>query len=254
MKHNNTLDSLLRNTYFVFDLDGVLVNSQEIGRQAVNLALATLGCSYTISRMEWYSVFIMQGGSSGLNSKSFLKNVLDTDDLIDFHSARDRAWVSIIASQGIEIYRDALALCRYCSKFAKGIGIVTNNDRSVLEIVLAYTPYGKLFGSFYISARDLGLQKPDPQIIHALLDKFAINGIQKLVIIGDTMPDYELARRFEKTVDYGVLPIIRIDPFLRRSGFDSDIASSLKNAFVVKHLKSETITHLLLSNGTIQTQ
>ena len=199
----------------VFDLDGLLVDSQELGRQAVNVALRSLGETTEVTPDIWYEQFILQGGSSGLTSRAYVARLLGTEDLAPFRIARDAAWVELLRTQTLPIYPDALEFSKWCRTNCRAIGIATNNDLSLLQLILEKTEYGRLFGNNYVSAKALGIQKPDPRVLSETLLTMNIPDPDSLIVVGDTLPDHELAENFSALSKYPVRSIIRPDPYLK---------------------------------------
>lgn len=206
----------LNDLVIVFDLDGLLVDSQDIGRQAVNLALQSLGSMHVVTPNEWYEHFIMQGGSSGLTSRAYVAKILDTEDLRAFRTARDQAWRVLLEDGELPIHQDALMMARWCKESCKSVAIATNNDLSLLELILDRTEYGTIFGKNYVAAKALGIQKPDPRVLKETLATIGEEKPRAVVMVGDTLPDHELAVNFSKTSTFPVRSIIRPDPYLEK--------------------------------------
>lgn len=204
----------LNDLVVVFDLDGLLVDSQDIGRRAVNMALQELGCANLVTPEQWYEYFIMQGGSSGLTSRAYVAKILSTEDLRAFRTARDQAWRTLLEDGELPVYDDALKMSRWCKQHCKKVAIATNNDLSLLELILDRTEYGAIFEKNYVAAKALGIQKPDPRVLQETLNTIGEEKPGALVMIGDTLPDHELAVNFGKISQFPVRSIIRPDPYL----------------------------------------
>lgn len=148
------------NKLFIFDLDGVLVDSREIHLNALNLALSEIDRKYVISRDEQARVF------EGLTTRSKLEILtrirgLDRDSH-DVIWQRKQGYTSLMFAS-VSADEGLSALLNFIKINGISVGVASNSIRSTLDGCLKALGIEKHV-DYSLSNEDVTSPKPSPEI------------------------------------------------------------------------------------------
>ena len=158
------------NYAFLFDLDGVLVDSKELHFTALNIALAEVDSRFVISREEQASVY------EGLTTRSKLEILHRVKDLPK--DLFGRIWQSkqkhtSLLFKNIELDEELIKIFTYIRNSNISTGVVSNSIRETLDVCL----YGLGVASLVdvsISNEDVFTPKPNPEGYLLAMEKLGV--------------------------------------------------------------------------------
>ena len=164
----------------LFDMDGVLIDSQDAWWKAINVAL-TFSEYPTISKEEFNKNLWGNEFEQSLTYLGIKANVF-TDC---------KNW-STTYLQNIILNKDAISTLTKLKKHFS-LAVITNTQRFITEKVLKQFNLSKFFDEI-VCADDVNQGKPSPEIIlHAC--KLLNISTSDAVVIGDTKIDYQAAQK-----------------------------------------------------------
>lgn len=175
---------------FVFDLDGVLVDSKEIHFNALNLALNDVNPKFVISRQEQESTY------EGLTTRAKLKILSQEKGLPD--SEYDNIWnlkqaYSSVMFLSLGRDMDLVLMVNAIKKAGIAVAVASNSIRETLDNCLA--SLGILSSLDYtLSNEDVDSPKPDPEIYNKAMKHFGASP-ESTVIFEDSPVGQEAATR-----------------------------------------------------------
>jgi HAD superfamily hydrolase (TIGR01509 family) len=150
---------------FIFDLDGVLIDSKEIHFDALNLALSEINSSYVISKKEQDSIY------EGLSTKAKLDILSYSKGLPkEFHNV---VWEKkqIYSSKMFQVFdkdQELINLFKLIKSFSIKIGVASNAIReTVVGSLKSLGVYE--FVDYALSNEDVSNPKPNPEIYKTMM-------------------------------------------------------------------------------------
>ncbi|CAB4145926.1 HAD_like domain containing protein [uncultured Caudovirales phage] len=148
------------NRLFIFDLDGVLVDSKEIHYVSLNNALAEIDLKYVIDEESQKTIF------EGLTTNQKLKILTETRGLPEH--TYDKIWktkqeISISFFNLLEKDMDLVNYFNYIKNNNIKIAVASNSIKKTLESALVSLGLMELV-DFYISNEDVSSPKPNPEM------------------------------------------------------------------------------------------
>jgi beta-phosphoglucomutase-like phosphatase (HAD superfamily)/choline kinase len=150
----------MSNRLFIFDLDGVLVDSKQIHFDSLNKALASIGDKYIISEQDQKDIF------EGLTTNQKLSILTKTRGLPEFNY--DLIWkskqiYSIDFFYQLQIDNDLVNIFKYVKNNNIKIAVASNSIKKTVEVCL--NSLGLIdYIDFYISNEDVKNPKPSPDM------------------------------------------------------------------------------------------
>lgn len=150
----------MTNRAFIFDLDGVLVDSKEIHYLALNKALSDIDKKYIISLQDQKDIF------EGLSTNQKLKLLTETRGLPEY--LHDHVWKtkqehSIDFFNSLRPDYDLINIFKEIKSNNIKIGVASNSIKKTLESCLMSLGIYDLI-NFYISNEDVKSPKPSPEM------------------------------------------------------------------------------------------
>jgi beta-phosphoglucomutase-like phosphatase (HAD superfamily)/dTDP-glucose pyrophosphorylase len=145
---------------FIFDLDGVLVDSKQIHFDALNLALKEIDEKYVISEDQQAEIF------EGLSTNQKLKILSETRNLPEEYY--EKIWglkqkKSIMFFQNLPEDKDLVGIFKVIKSYGVEIAVASNCIRDTVETCLK--SLGILeYVSLYLGNQDVEHPKPNPEI------------------------------------------------------------------------------------------
>jgi beta-phosphoglucomutase-like phosphatase (HAD superfamily)/dTDP-glucose pyrophosphorylase len=187
------------NNAFIFDLDGVLIDSKEIHFDALNLALAGIDKAYTISKEEQASIF------EGLSTKAKL-------DILSYSKGLPKELHNVIwekkqiySSEMFRVFErdeELVKLFKLIKSFNIKIGVASNAIReTVLGSLKSLGIYE--FVDYALSNEDVSNPKPNPEIYKLMISLLGSSPEKTIIFedseIGQAAAKASLAKLFPVT-------------------------------------------------------
>jgi HAD superfamily hydrolase (TIGR01509 family) len=166
---------------FIFDLDGVLIDSKEIHFNALNLALSDINKNYTISKEEQASIF------EGLSTKAKL-------DILSYSKGLPKELHNVIwekkqiySSEMFKVFEkdeELIKLFKLIRSFGIKIGVASNAIRETVVGSLKSLGVYDLV-DYALSNEDVSNPKPNPEIYKSMISLLA-SSPEKTIIFEDS--------------------------------------------------------------------
>ena len=150
---------------FIFDLDGVLIDSKEIHFDALNLALSEINSSYVISKEEQASTY------EGLSTKAKL-------DILSYSKGLPKEFHNVIwekkqvySSEMFQVFdkdQELINLFKLIKSFNIKVGVASNAIRETVVGSLKSLGIYK-FVDYALSNEDVSNPKPNPEIYKTMM-------------------------------------------------------------------------------------
>jgi HAD superfamily hydrolase (TIGR01509 family) len=187
------------NNAFIFDLDGVLIDSKEIHFDALNLALSEINSSYAISKEEQASTY------EGLSTKAKLDILSYSKGLPkEFHNV---IWEKkqIYSSEMFQVFdkdQELVSLFKLIKSFNIKIGVASNAIRdTVIGSLKSLGIYDLV--DYALSNEDVSNPKPNPEIYKTMISLLGASPETTIIFedseIGQAAAKASLAKLFTVT-------------------------------------------------------
>ena len=219
----------------LFDVDGTLVDTNELHAQAFQLAFQQ--CDYNVA-LDRILLEIGKGGdfliADLLGQNAFKKDGKKIKKLYG------NEFLKLIDKKPVKVFHRVLDLLQELRKRGYKTAIATSADKKYFEAIChsAKTDFSSLV-DLVTTADDAKNAKPAPDILNATCDKLGLS-VAQVALVGDTPHDAESARR-AGVVCLGVLSGGNEEDVLRSSGARrvyADTAEILKNLDEVLEIAS----------------
>lgn len=165
--------------YIIFDLDGVIVNSEFLHYEAYRRAFIKNGLRLSID--DYNGKLRSKGRKEGL--RALIKE--NKDFLIeDISISKDQMFIQILENETIEVYDDAVNLIKICKKrnLPIAIGTASKMGAQVLEKIGLKSLFDVI-----ITSQDVVKNKPNPEI-YIKCQKQLNADADKTIVIEDSEP------------------------------------------------------------------
>jgi beta-phosphoglucomutase-like phosphatase (HAD superfamily)/dTDP-glucose pyrophosphorylase len=184
---------------FIFDLDGVLIDSKEIHFDALNLALSEINQNYTISKEEQASIF------EGLSTKAKL-------DILSYSKGLPKELHNVIwekkqiySSKMFQVFEkdeELIKLFKIVKSFNIKIGVASNAIRDTVVGSLKSLGVYDLV-DYALSNEDVSNPKPNPEIYKSMISLLGSSSEKTIIFedseIGQAAAKASLAKLFPVT-------------------------------------------------------
>lgn len=177
----------------IFDLDGVIVNSELMHYEAYRSAFKKHELELTLN--DYNAKLRSKGRTQGLGA---LLNAQAHYLIETISSDKDYFFNQILKNEGVELYEDAVRLIKGCKSqnISLGIGTASKMGTNVLEKIKL-----KSFFDVIITSQDVTNNKPHPEIYMKCLK--ALNGrVDNTIVIEDSEPGIMAALEAQLQVVY----------------------------------------------------
>jgi beta-phosphoglucomutase-like phosphatase (HAD superfamily)/dTDP-glucose pyrophosphorylase len=187
------------NNAFIFDLDGVLIDSKEIHFNSLNLALSEIDKSYVISEEDQASTF------EGLSTKAKL-------DILSYSKGLPKEFHNIIwekkqiySSEMFKVFNkdeELIKLFKLIKAFNIKIGVASNAIRDTVVGSLKSLGIYE-FVDYALSNEDVSNPKPNPEIYRSMISLLGSSSEKTIIFedsdIGQAAAKASLAKLFSVT-------------------------------------------------------
>lgn len=167
----------------VFDWDGTLMDSAAAIAEALQAACADLGLPVPATATARYVI--------GLGLTDTMKHILPDMDPADYGKVVDRYRVHFLRRDAATVLFDgARELIGELHADGYQLAVATGKSRRGLDRALQASGLGGFFHA--TRCADEGFAKPHPGMLHAVMDRLAVEP-ERTLMIGDTTHDLEMA-------------------------------------------------------------
>jgi beta-phosphoglucomutase len=177
----------------IFDLDGVIVNSELLHYEAYRRAFKNYGLELTLK--DYNANLRSKGRKQGLGA---LINAQAHHLIESISTDKDCIFDQILKNEGVELYEDAVSLIKMCKcqNISLAIGTASKMGINVLEKIQL-----KSFFNVIITSQDVTNNKPHPEIYIKCLQ--ALDGrANNTIVIEDSEPGIIAALEAQLQVVY----------------------------------------------------
>lgn len=172
----------------IFDLDGVLVNTEKVQMKALLLVLKKFNIRPSINEIRKYE---------GSLTEELLKGILKERKIIGIDvkklaNERRKLALKLIKKEGVIVHEGVLQLLSKIKDLNLKIAVATAASRPRAELILAKTGINKCIDVF-ITGSDVNKGKPDPEIFLLTAKKLKIDP-KECIVIEDAEKGIEAAK------------------------------------------------------------
>lgn len=193
----------------IFDMDGVVFDSEKVYYTANKMAAEDLGMEYS---MEYYRQFIGAG-----NDEMVLSMIQDFGDenLIKNFMQRSYSLIDpLVAAGKMELKKGFLELSSYLRASRVPYVLASSNDRQQIELYLQAVQLDLGF-ELIVSADDVHQAKPSPEIFNQAWQKAGQPVKQQTLVIEDSHNGILAANRAK-------LPVAMVPDLIEPTKYDSE--------------------------------
>jgi beta-phosphoglucomutase-like phosphatase (HAD superfamily)/choline kinase len=171
----------MSNRLFIFDLDGVLVDSKQIHFDSLNKALASIDNKYTISEHDQKNIF------EGLSTNQKLSILTETRGLPEFN--HDLIWKlkqthSLEFFNKLQVDNELIKIFKYIKKNNIKIAVASNSIKKTVEVCLESLGLMQ-YVDCYMSNEDVKNPKPHPDMYLKCISQCKVS-VNNTVIFEDS--------------------------------------------------------------------
>jgi len=168
---------------FIFDFDGTLYDNLERSWIRTMKEIAKqIGISFSKRKTQ---------GLFGKSAKIWIRNLFPRGKqkkALELFFGKERK----VFLSGFKLFPDTKSLLRYLRKKGIKIAVATGLDRDALNIIFRKDKIGKFF-DLAITAEEIKKEKPNPDILFRILEKFKIKR-REAIFVGDSLLDIKTAK------------------------------------------------------------
>lgn len=200
----------------IFDMDGVVYDSEKMYFAADQKAAKKLGFEFTF---DYYKQFIGAGYEKMYNK--MVEDYGDAQMIKDFlRISRDEILPTV--KEGLLKFKPGfLNLAHYLEENNITYGLASSNYRNDIEYYLKETDFENHF-DFIVSASDVEKAKPYPDIFLKAWEKAGKPNKQKTIIIEDSTNGIKAANRAE-------IPVIMVPDYIKPTQFEKEHTLTIQN-------------------------
>lgn len=163
-------------TAILFDMDGLMLNSEQLYQTAWKVAAADLG--YELSNALYLSLV---GRSNAEAERAFAQVYGPTFPMAAFKASWQAHWQTLVQTQGIPLQPGLLELLDWLEQRRMPKAVGTSSNREEAEICLAAAGIGDRF-STVVTVDQVAAGKPEPDIFLEAAHRLRIQPSQCLVL------------------------------------------------------------------------
>lgn len=171
---------MTRNKLFIFDLDGVLIESRELHYEALNEALASVDSRYVINRDEHLSTYDGMSTTSKLKLLAERKG-LPTSSFNHVWEQKQKSTFELLRKK-IVPSEEIFKICVYLRSQGYKIAVASNSIRETIRISLLSLGIMEYI-DYVMSNEDVKHTKPHPEMYWRCM--IAVNAIPRTTIIAE---------------------------------------------------------------------
>ncbi len=166
----------VKNSGVIFDLDGVIVDTEEAHRKAWKEQVTGRGMSF--SESLWQEMF-------GRTNQEIISNVLgwtdDPDQIREIAEKKEKKYRRIVKKDGLRMIDGAKPLIESLSGSSLKLGLCSSTPEENVSLALRVTSLQSAF-SVTVTGDDVKRGKPDPEPFELTMDQMDVNPEKGMVI------------------------------------------------------------------------
>lgn len=163
----------------IFDMDGLMFDTERIGR----IAYGEAGKKYNFTFDD--SIFQkITGASCKLRDKSFMETFGESFPLENILSYKEKRMHDLIEEHGVPIKTGLIELIKFLKENKVKIALASSSKMSVIKYYLSMTKIGGF--DFIISGEDIKESKPNPEVFLTPCEKLNIDTNNAIVLEDST--------------------------------------------------------------------
>lgn len=191
----------------IFDMDGVIFDSEKVYFKSNSIAAQQLGMDYSF---EYYRQFI--GGGNEAMFEQMVKDYGDRDLISKFFEISFANIYPVVDQGELQLKPGFLELTKYLDEQKIAYTLASSNDKDKIEYFLEKTGLEHNF-QHIICADDVHEAKPDPEVFNVAWEKSGAPDKQKTIIIEDSVNGIKAANNAE-------IPVIMVPDYLQPGEYE----------------------------------
>lgn len=191
----------------IFDMDGVIFDSEKVYFKSNSIAAEQLGMDYSF---EYYRQFI--GGGNEAMFEQMVKDYGDRDLISKFFEISFANIYPVVDQGELKLKPGFLELTKYLDEQKIAYTLASSNDKDKIEYFLEKTGLEHNF-QHIICADDVHEAKPDPEVFNVAWEKSGAPDKQKTIIIEDSVNGIKAANNAE-------IPVIMVPDYLQPGEYE----------------------------------
>ncbi|MGR9159771.1 HAD-IA family hydrolase [Rhizobium leguminosarum] len=159
----------------IFDVDGTLAETEEVHREAFNLAFAEVGLDWNWDRLLYGMLLKIAGGRERIEFHATQTGTTGIDSL-DLHRRKTRFYNEWLANNPLHLRPGVETLISKARRQGIHLAIATTTSRINVQTLLKGTlgSQSESLFSAICCAEDVDRKKPDPQVYHLVLSRLGL--------------------------------------------------------------------------------
>ncbi|MBC6444672.1 MAG: HAD-IA family hydrolase [Alphaproteobacteria bacterium GM202ARS2] len=209
----------------LFDVDGTLIESEEIHRQAFNAAFQEFGVSWHWDRALYKELLAIGGGAERLRhyvarAEPDLQTRADFSNFIDgLHKAKNFAYAELLATKSVALRPGVERLVQTCLEEGLRLAITTSTTRENVETIFRHVAGGRIKDAFEVigDGDRVRAKKPSPDIYVWTLNELGLSP-QACLAFEDT------PRGVQASVKAGIAAVATVTSYTIDEAFPGAVA------------------------------
>ncbi|PIN79708.1 hypothetical protein COV16_02785 [Candidatus Woesearchaeota archaeon CG10_big_fil_rev_8_21_14_0_10_34_8] len=172
---------------FIFDMDGTIVNTESLHRQAFNILLRKY--DIYITKKVWHSELV--GTSSKFIANKYITKYNLPEDLNDFVSRRRYKYQRLLKKYGINYVKGFKQFISNAKK--RGFKLIIASSGQRLNIQSSMKAVG-LHNINFVGIEDVNHRKPNPELFLKAAKRLKVKP-KECIVFEDSSPGVEAAKR-----------------------------------------------------------
>lgn len=159
----------------IFDVDGTLAETEEVHREAFNLAFAEVGLNWSWDRLLYGMLLKISGGRERIEFHAAQTGTTGIDSL-DLHRRKTRFYNELLANNPLHLRPGVETLISKARRQGIHLAIATTTSRINVQTLLKGTLGSQSESWFRVicCAEDVDHKKPDPQVYFLTLARLGL--------------------------------------------------------------------------------
>jgi HAD superfamily hydrolase (TIGR01509 family) len=173
----------------IFDMDGTLADTEEIHRQAFNLAFSESKCGWQWSRDEYRELLAVSGGRERIRQYLSQRGVVGGDARLaelaaSMHRRKCAIYVELLAGTGIRLRPGVERLVQEAAARGVRLGVATSSSRRNLETLLRTTLGNGSIATFdaVVTCDIVEEKKPSPAVYQRAVAELGVSASHSVAV------------------------------------------------------------------------
>lgn len=178
---------LARARALIFDVDGTLAETEEVHREAFNIAFARANLGWRWGRVVYKDLLRVAGGKERIRAFDRLRgdgSALSDAEIAELHRLKTTIYADLIARGGCPLRPGVQALLTAARTRDQRLAIATTTSRGNIEALLA-SALGQDWADHFaviVAGDEVSRKKPDPDVYLEVLSRLRLEGSECVAI------------------------------------------------------------------------